>query len=226
MKISKWIVIILLVFLFYNIYQKYSYKIEGGEQAANLIYFLMLLSFLMVSFFSRKINLNTIIKSALIWILIFLLLIAGYSYKSEIQKVAKKVYSNINPSYNYSSERGKLVINKGHSGHYYVNAKIKGVDIRFLVDTGASITTLTLSDAKRLGVEIKELKFDRYVSTANGSNKAAYYVVSDVDVGDIYIRSLKVYIIKNGLSVSLLGMNFLNRVDSFKFNDDKLEIVG
>jgi len=226
MKFSKIFILLLFSFACFYLFQKYSYRIEGDEQYASVIYSFLLLSFLLVGFLSRKISLSLIIKNATIWVFVFLILVAIYSYKQEVENIFIRLYSNIDPSYNLSDEDNTVEIRKNTSGHYYVNAEINGAEVRFLVDTGASMTTLTYDDALRIGVKEQDLRFDRVISTANGSNKAAYYIIKNVIIGNISVKTLKIYIIKDGLTVSLLGMNFLNQVRSFEFDNNTLRIVG
>lgn len=43
-------------------------------------------------------------------------------------------------------------IERAHDGFFYVDAKVNGAPVRFLVDTGASVTVLSANDARRIGL--------------------------------------------------------------------------
>jgi predicted aspartyl protease len=53
-------------------------------------------------------------------------------------------------------------------GHVALIALVNGVPVRFLVDTGASRVTLTLDDARAVGIGGSELVYSQRSQTANG----------------------------------------------------------
>ncbi|MDR0296627.1 MAG: TIGR02281 family clan AA aspartic protease [Rickettsia sp.] len=66
------------------------------------------------------------------------------------------------------NKQGELVISCSNDGHFYINALVNGVKIKFMIDTGASDVALTTSDAKMLGFDLSKLNYTRTYSTANG----------------------------------------------------------
>lgn len=98
------------------------------------------------------------------------------------------------------------------NGHFWTQAKVNTGSVRFLVDTGASTVALTLNDAKKSGIKIRDLKFNVPVSTAGGTNYGAYVKLERLSVGAITLRDIDALVIKEGLSTSLLGMSFLGEL--------------
>lgn len=97
-------------------------------------------------------------------------------------------------------------------GHFVTLGSINGATTRFLVDTGASFVSLSAAEAKRLGIDFK--KGERgMMNTANGVMTAYNVTLNSVKVGDITMNQVQASISEAPMSVTLLGMSFLNRVD-------------
>ncbi len=98
-------------------------------------------------------------------------------------------------------------------GHFVAEGSINGVPLRFLVDTGATLISLSSGQAKRLGVDY--LKGEPgLVSTANGVARVYRVRLDSVKVGEIVMHQVDALIHEgNALPVALLGMSFLNRVE-------------
>lgn len=98
-------------------------------------------------------------------------------------------------------------------GHFFADATINGLPMRFLVDTGASVVALSAGDASRLGIDWR--KGQRVtIQTASGPT-AGYLVKFDsLKVGAIELANVEGVVLEQGpSSVGLLGMSFLNRVE-------------
>jgi aspartyl protease family protein len=97
-------------------------------------------------------------------------------------------------------------------GMFLTDGQVNGGNVRFLVDTGATLISLPAADARRLGIDY--LKGQRgMVQTAAGP-AAAYKVTLDtVRVGSIAINAVDAVVIETGLPFALLGMSFLSRTE-------------
>ena len=105
-------------------------------------------------------------------------------------------------------------------GHFFTTAAVNGISIRFIVDTGASMVTLSATDAKRAGVAY--LSAPRgLLQTANGV-VAAYRVKLDtVRLGPITLHNVDGVVVEtNALGgAGLLGLSFLNRTEMRRDGD-------
>jgi aspartyl protease family protein len=111
-----------------------------------------------------------------------------------------------------SDARPQTVLAAGPQGHFFGDATVNGVPIRFLVDTGASAVALPAAEADRLGIDYRK-GVRSVASTANGV-VAVYRVTLDiVRLGAIELRSVEAMVVESGLDTALLGMSFLNRVE-------------
>lgn len=115
-----------------------------------------------------------------------------------------------------------VAITKADDGHYWAEAQVNGVRVRFMVDTGASVVALTETDAKRAGLDTDALVYDRPVSTAAGSVLAAGVHLERVSVSGIEQRGVDALVMPKGLATSLLGMSYLGRLSRIEATRDSL----
>ena len=116
-----------------------------------------------------------------------------------------------------------LVYPANEQGHVILDAAVNGAPMRLLVDTGASLVTLTPADARAAGIIPGELVFDRRVSTANGSARMAPVTLREIRIGQLSIYDVPAAVLEN-LKISLLGMSFLSRLQSYEMREGKLTI--
>jgi aspartyl protease family protein len=108
-------------------------------------------------------------------------------------------------------------------GQFWVDGAANGANVRFLVDTGASSVALTLADAAAGGIGRGGLAFTARISTANGIARAAPVRLREVRIGQLSINDVPAFVAEN-LTVSLLGMTFLRRIDGFEIRDGVLTL--
>ena len=108
-------------------------------------------------------------------------------------------------------------------GHVVLEAIVNGASVRFLVDTGASLVSLTSKDARAAGFNPRQLSFIERASTANGEVRIAPIRLREIRLGQLAIADVPAAVIEN-LKISLLGMSFLTRLRSCEMRDGKLTI--
>ena len=116
-----------------------------------------------------------------------------------------------------------LVYSANAQGHVILDAAVNGAPMRLLVDTGASLVTLTPADARAAGITASELVFNHRASTANGPARMAQVKLREVRIGQLSIYDVPAAVLEN-LNISLLGMSFLGRLQSYEMRDGKLTI--
>ena len=100
--------------------------------------------------------------------------------------------------------------------------KVNGQRVRFLVDTGATDTVLSPDDARRIGIDVDQLHFVQAAETANGKGYGAAYAAKRLEVGPIAFDNFALVVNRAPMSSSLLGLSFLNRLESFQVRDGQL----
>jgi aspartyl protease family protein len=172
-------------------------------------------------------------KHMISWAAVLLVLVGLYAYRTELATVADRVIGELRPGgsqFEVPSTNGKgqaVRIRRGMSGHFIANARIDGERVDMIVDTGASTVVLRHEDARRLGIDTRELRYSVPVQTANGASYAARIRLPQINVGNVAIRNVEALIARpGGLHQSLLGMSFLSRLRSYEFSGDFLELRG
>ena len=104
-----------------------------------------------------------------------------------------------------------------------LDAAVNGASVRMLVDTGASLVTLSPADARAAGIDPAGLVFSGYVNTANGTARMAPVTLREVRIDQLSIYDVPGAVLEN-LNASLLGMSFLSRLQGYEMRDGKLTI--
>lgn len=108
-------------------------------------------------------------------------------------------------------------------GHFLTSVEIDGKRISVLVDTGASMVTLTYDDAAAIGLHPSPSDFTIATQTANGAARAAPIRLRSVRLGQIELRDVDAMVAARGaLGQSLLGMSFLKKLAGFEVAQGKL----
>ncbi len=118
-------------------------------------------------------------------------------------------------------------IARGHSGEFALHAKINGVTAPMVIDTGATWVVLTYETAKAAGLPLELLEYDVEVETAGGHTRAARLTLDRLAVGKLVERSVPALVVPHGqMKTNLLGMSFLDRLESWEVRADRLMLHG
>ncbi len=166
------------------------------------------------------------LQIVLVWIVIGLTLALGYTYRFELRGTYDRLMAEMVPG--RAATRGRIVeIARGHGGSFDVATSVNGGKVPMVLDTGASAVVLTQEAAKAAGLPLEVLSYSVVVDTANGKTRAAAVTLDSVGVGGLIERSVPALIAQPGqLRTSLLGMSFLNRLESWEVRGDKLIMRG
>ena len=165
-------------------------------------------------------RLGDVLTSAAVWIGLGIALVTAYSYRGELEAVVQRVGVELLPSGTLVSEGGAVRIRRARNGHYGLSAELEGRSVDFMIDTGATHTTLTQETAAVAGIDVAALRYSVPVNTANGMTFAAPAKVALLDIGPISVRDLRVLVAQPGaLSANLLGLNFLDKLSSYEVRD-------
>jgi aspartyl protease family protein len=115
-------------------------------------------------------------------------------------------------------------IDREDDGHFWTRADVSGTQVKFMVDTGASIVALTYFDAQRLGLKPEELDFDSEIRTAGGITYGAPVTLESIRIGKVEIENVNAVILRTELEQSLLGMTFLGELNSYEVRQGQMII--
>lgn len=158
---------------------------------------------------------------------VFLTIVVSF-YSEDIVRIAGDEAQRAQETPNRSARTSvniahELEIPIRRDGHYWIDMSVNYQNVSFIVDTGASYITLSYEDAQNLDLHLFDNDYDRVVNTASGQTTMAEVTLDVVSVDAIEIYEVKALVAREGmLSVSLLGMNYLSKLNRFEFRDQTL----
>ena len=107
-------------------------------------------------------------------------------------------------------------------GHFWATVRVNGTERRMLVDSGATVTALSVETARAAGVDADTTLVPLLMKTANGTVRADAGTLDRLEIGGIEARKLKVVISPGLGDTDVLGMNFLSELQSWRVEDRTL----
>lgn len=190
-----------------------------NDQAPNALYLLLLLMLIGASLFGRGLTASSALRMGLAWVAIFGAVFALFAFRGEFGALGARLKSEAMGEATPVASGSALTIPKRDDGHFWVDARINGKPVRFLVDSGATTTTVSKDVADAAGLE-PGMRGD-VVGTANGEVFMPRVTAGLLEVGSIRRADLSVNINPND-GTSVLGMNFLSSLSSWGVQGDKL----
>jgi aspartyl protease family protein len=202
----------------------------NNDDFVRLLYLVLLLVFLLGGFRYRRRLGSAWMRHLAVWTLILVVLLAAYAYRAPLSRFAAPILQELDPSrvVEVTGPEGasELMVARSDDGHFHLEAEVNGVPVRFLVDTGASATVLSLADAERAGIDTAALEFNRAVQTANGIAFYARATLDSFEIGQYRLSSLAVGVMpEDAIDTSLLGMNVIDRFSGWRIEGDRLVLV-
>jgi len=105
-----------------------------------------------------------------------------------------------------------LQIPRDNSGMFRKTGFINGVQVNFLIDTGASQVAMNETTARLVGLQYQLKGYKTQVSTASGNSSAWVIKLNKVQLGGFVVNQVEALVIQgDGPSEVLLGMSFLRK---------------
>lgn len=104
---------------------------------------------------------------------------------------------------------GRIVLPVGSGGHYNGLASINGHPVQFVVDTGATMVSLSADVAAQLGLDVRD-GTAAAAMTANGAIAVRKVTLNKVTVGGVTIYNVEAIVVQQPMPVVLLGNTFLS----------------
>ena len=163
------------------------------------VYILMAMMLVLGSLMARREPLAKLATMALAWIVIFAAGFVLFTFRDDFGYLAQRLKAEALGS--PVSQGQETRIPMAIDGHFWVNATLNGRPVRFLVDSGATMTTIDRKTATNAGVRVAP-RADEYVRTGNG----------EIVVGKIVRRDVGLQVAEND-DLNVLGMNYLSSLD-------------
>jgi aspartyl protease family protein len=189
----------------------------SDDQAPNFIYLALCVVLVASGLLSRRLPLGKTMKMAGAWVAIFACVFAIFSFRSEFMAIGHRLKAEAIGAPIQSGR--ELRIPMAEDGHFWVDASINGREVPFLVDSGASVTTISRKTADDAGIET-DLRV-AWVDTANGTVRMGKARAESFSVGSIVRTDFPIQVNDHDDS-NVVGMNFLSSLDSWRVEGNYL----
>ena len=183
----------------------------SGFDTPYLIYYVVLLVAIGASLIGMRLPIGKMLKMVLAWVAVFGIVFILASYRSELSGVWQRLRSEATGSPIVEGQSVRVPV--AEDGHFWVEAEVNGHTLRFMVDSGASVTTVSRKSAQAAGLPIGNER--TIVQTANGRTTAIKGWADRFEVGPIKRTGLPVNINEHD-DTNLVGMNFLSTLSSWR----------
>ncbi|WP_333569563.1 retropepsin-like aspartic protease family protein [Sphingorhabdus sp.] len=186
------------------------------EDGPSLIWGVVCILLLMSSLAARRLPLGYVAKAAFAWIAIFAALFAIFSFRFEFKAVWERVKADISGTAGQSVSGNEITIRRQDDGHYWLQVDVNGKPVRFMIDSGATTTAVNASTARETGIQVHADGYPVFLSTANGRVTAQRGIIQWFKIGTHEIGQHNVVVSESFGDTNVLGMNFLDSMQSWK----------
>ena len=186
------------------------------------VYLLMAAMLVLGALMTRREPAAKLFTAALAWIAIFAAGFVLFTFRDNLGWVAQRLRAEAVGM--PVSQGGETRIPMAIDGHFWVQAKLNGSDVKFLVDSGATTTTIDRKTALRAGVPVSQGR-DLYVRTGNGIVRVASGRADELTIGGITRRNVGLEIADND-DLNVLGMNYLSSLSRWGVEGRWLVLVS
>ena len=184
------------------------------EDGPSMIWGVVCILLLVSSLAARRLPLGYVAKAGLAWIAIFATLFAIFSFRFEFIGIWERVKADISGTAGQNISGEAIELRRQDDGHYWLMVDINGKPVRFMVDSGATMTAINATTASEAGIEADG--YPIILGTANGRIAAKRANVRSLVIGPHRIENHPVVVSESFGDVNVLGMNFLNSMQSWR----------
>ena len=187
------------------------------DRAGTAVYYVMAIVLVLSSVLAMRLPLGKALKMALVWILIFAAMFVVFAFRGDFLAFGQRLKAEAFGSAIVNGADVRIPIGEG--GHFWVDAIVNGEHGRFLVDSGASVTTISREMAQR--ARVPDTGQHIVVNTANGPAPATEAYADRLDVQSITRTDFPVQI-NDRDQTNVLGMNFLSSLRGWRVEGNYL----
>jgi len=187
------------------------------------LYILMAVMLIAGALIGRRSPIARGMTSILAFIVIFGAGFVLFSFRDDLGYVAQRLEAEATGK-PVRLAQGKIRVPLAIDGHFWVQADVNGVPVDFLIDSGATMTTIGRKTAALAGVEVGERR-NQLVRTGNGLIRVATTRAEQIALGDIQRRNVRMFV-ADGDELNVLGMNYLTSLRRWSVEGRWLVLEG
>ena len=173
------------------------------------LYILMAVMLVMGGLMARRERGARMFTMALAWVAIFAAGFVLFTFRDDLGWVAQRLKSEATGEPVRSGQAIRIPM--AIDGHFWVEARLNGERVKFLIDSGATMTTIGRDTAARTGVSVNPER-DQIVRTGNGLIRVSRAHARSLEVGSIERQDIALHVADVD-ELNVLGMNFLSSLD-------------
>src|SRR5690348_6576921 len=170
------------------------------------VYILMAIMLVLGSLMARREPIAKLLTMAMAWIVIFAAGFVLFTFRDDFGYLAQRLRAEATGT--PVTEGKETRIPMALDGHFWIHATLNGHDVKFLVDSGATMTTIGRKTASEAGVSVSP-RADEYVRTGNGIIRVSSGTADEIVVGSIVRKDVGLQVAEND-DLNVLGMNYLS----------------
>ncbi len=187
---------------------------NDGDQAVHLLYLFGVLVLVVSALMVRRIPIGQGLRMMIAWVLIFAAAFVIFTLKDDFTALWNRVVLETRGGVVQEQAGEELRVRQSPDGHFWVEAELNGEPVRFLIDSGATTTSISRAVAERAGIEARG-GLPAMVRTANGIVAVQRGRADSLRVGTIERRDLGVHVSEAFGDMNVIGMNFLSTLSSW-----------
>ena len=186
------------------------------------LYLLMAMMLVLGSLISRREPFAKMATMALAWVAIFGAGFVLFTFRDDLSYVAQRLKAEATGA--PVVEGREIRIPMAIDGHFWVQGAVNGLPVKFLVDSGATMTTIGRDTATAAEVPVSSSR-NQIVRTGNGMIRVASGRAETLAIGPIERSSVGLHI-ADGDDLNVLGMNYLSSLERWSVEGRWLVLKG
>lgn len=174
------------------------------------------------SLMARQLRWGQVARYATAWLTIFALVYGLFLFRADLNHVWQRAAADLSGANAATVSGNRTILHRAEDGHFWADASVNGASVRFLLDSGATTTTISADTADHIGVAANRSSFPIVVDTANGMANSWPLGDVTITVGSISVEDLALHMSEQRDGANLLGMNWLNRLGGWEVRGDEM----
>lgn len=170
------------------------------------LYILMAVMLVAGSLIGRRGKVGRALTMAVAWLVIFGAGFVVFTFRDDLGYVAQRLEAEATGEPVRVGEQVRVPM--AVDGHFWVEALVNGKPTRFLIDSGATMTTVGRNTAELVKLRVSDER-NQLVRTGNGVIRMANARAQTIEVGGIARENVRMFVAESD-DLNVLGMNFLS----------------
>lgn len=193
----------------------------SDDKTVQLLMSILLIILPLSALVARRLPIGQMLKMVAAWVGIFavglLVVIVGQRFAPQISLAMQSIGLS-----DQQVVGDTVIVPMGPDGHFWTTVTINGHAGRMLIDSGASVTSISSKTAAAAGVGTDTKPFPAMVETANGTVLVRVAKADTMTVGPIHADGLTLFVGDNFGDTNVVGMNFLSQLKSWRVEGQQM----